>query len=182
MYRRYDRGFFFAKSAVKFSIVVLCMSDFQWMMKFSISIESSGMLVVFWPKTNSLIARAQSLFKNSRQSLWRNRNVCDPAIIMHPPVGISVAWWLYALCRNSKFKKHDGFIGYQQDTPASVIFQATNLLRLACAAAKEGDLIKKGKWADIFKWSQMKPEDSCYGIEGTEQQSLWENAVSAIPF
>lgn len=80
-------------------------------------------------------------------------------------------------CRNSKFKKHDAFIGYQKDTPASVVFQATNLFRLACAAYRDGDFNKKGKWADIFKRSQMKPEDSC--IEGSEQQSLWEDAVSS---
>ena len=77
--------------------------------------------------------------------------------------------------RNSKFKKEDAFIGFQKDTPASVIFQATNFLTSACDAAKKG---VKGKWADIFKWSQLNPSD-CTSVEDLEQQK-WEDAVSCL--
>ncbi len=76
--------------------------------------------------------------------------------------------------RSTKFKKSDAFIGFQKDTPASVIFQATNLLRSACTAAKAGvDVKKKGKWADIFKWSNLGPEDYCI-----EENKDWGEAVS----
>lgn len=85
---------------------------------------------------------------------------------------------LYAR-RTSKFQKSDAFIGFQKDTPASVIFQATNLLRSACAAAKEGDVPKKGKWADIFKWSQLEPENCCIE-ESSEDQTQWKNAVRTL--
>ena len=78
-------------------------------------------------------------------------------------------------CRTSTFEKSDAFIGFQDDTPASVVFQATNLLRTACAATKKGHVTKKGKWADIFKWSKLERRD-CY-IEENEQQALWEEAV-----
>ena len=36
--------------------------------------------------------------------------------------------------RNHNFKKSDAFIGFQTDTPASVLYYATNQLRLALAS------------------------------------------------
>ena len=65
-------------------------------------------------------------------------------------------------------------MGFLRDTPASVVFQATNLLRSACASVKEGGTAKKGKREDIFKWSQLDPGNYC--IE--ESQQHWRDSVS----
>ena len=98
---------------------------------------------------------------------------CKPE--SHKPVCSCYCALCLLLFRNSKFRKEDAFIGFQKDTPASVIFQATNFLGSACAAAKEGVNVKKGKWADIFKWSQLNPSD-CTNVE--DEQQKWEDAVS----
>ena len=36
---------------------------------------------------------------------------------------------LLCSCRGKKFARGDAFIGYQKDTPAAVVFQASNFLR-----------------------------------------------------
>ena len=74
----------------------------------------------------------------------------------------------------SSFRKSDAFIGFQKDTPASVIFQATNLLKSACAVAKEG--VAEGRWVDILKWSHWHPDDRV--LEGEDYQKSWEENVS----
>ena len=76
--------------------------------------------------------------------------------------------------RKSKFKESDAFVGFKKDTPGSVVFQATNLLKSACAAVKDGAGVKKGgKWEDILRWSELMPED-CYNIDSGNH---WEDAV-----
>ena len=75
-----------------------------------------------------------------------------------------------------KFKQSDVFIGFQKDTPASVILQATVLLQSACCAIKEGVDVKRGKWANILKYSKFKLEKA--SIKPEEDPDLWENAVS----
>ena len=81
------------------------------------------------------------------------------------------------LYRKSKFKESDAFVGFKKDTPGSVVFQATNLLNSACAAVKERvGVQKRGKWADILRWSKLMPED-CYNIDSGNQ---WEHAVRKI--
>lgn len=58
--------------------------------------------------------------------------------------------------RDAKFKKCDAFIGFQKDTPASVIFQATNQLK----AAREVECFSEGRLADILNYSnQEEPID-----------------------
>ena len=86
------------------------------------------------------------------------------------PVKIS----LLSLCRDSKFKKSDAFIGFQKDTPALVIIQATNQLRSACAAFKEGKCTKR-KWDRILVWSKLSPQ--YWDIENVDNNA-WKNAVS----
>jgi hypothetical protein len=76
------------------------------------------------------------------------------------------------------FQKSDAFIGFHDDTPASVVFQATNLLRSACAAAAKERIAKKGRWEDILKWSKLSHKD-CTSIEEEGQQGLRQEAVSA---
>ena len=56
------------------------------------------------------------------------------------PVKCSIAIIIalhFVLFRDAKFKKCDAFIGFQKDTPASVIFQATNQLKTFHEVAKE---------------------------------------------
>ena len=74
------------------------------------------------------------------------------------------------------FKSSDAFIGFQKDTPASVIFQATNLLNAACMATKEG--VIEGRWREILQWSGWDPRRSFADME--EHQKSWEEAVSWI--
>lgn len=68
------------------------------------------------------------------------------------------------------FRKSDAFIGFQKDTPASVIFQATNLLK---SAVNEG--MPEGKM-DILKWSRWHPDERVVGEK--EYQKALEKAVS----
>ena len=82
--------------------------------------------------------------------------------------------------RDSKFKKSDAFIGFQKDTSASVIFQATNQLRSACAAIEKGlaegrDEYTKSKWKSILRLSKLSPED--WDSEEVDVDS-WRNGVS----
>ena len=44
-------------------------------------------------------------------------------------------------CRGKRFARGDAFIGYQKDTPAAVVFQASNFLR----RMKEDDAIIESK-------------------------------------
>lgn len=90
--------------------------------------------------------------------------------------GKSYNFFTLPLYRISKFQKSEAFIGFLKDTPASVVFQATNLLRLACTAAKDGGIPQKGKWADIFNWSQLNPGDHCTEECGQH----WRDAVSCF--
>lgn len=60
---------------------------------------------------------------------------------------------------NARFAESDAFIGFQKDTPASVIFQATNLFVSLCLAAQKGCDVTVGQWADILKWSKTKPAE-----------------------
>ncbi len=77
--------------------------------------------------------------------------------------------------RDTSFKKSDAFIGFQKDTPASVIFQATNQLRLACSAIKDGSFERTTKWRSILEWSGIATDN--WGIE-EEDPEAWKEAVS----
>ena len=70
------------------------------------------------------------------------------------------------------FQKTDAFIGFQKDTPASVIFQATNLLRKACQVIKL-DRSAKGKFVSLERKCQMKLTDML-------QNDSWSEAVSIV--
>ena len=53
--------------------------------------------------------------------------------------------------RNLNFNKSDAFIGFQNDTPASVIFYATNQLRQALTSKESGqNLLKSTIWQDML--------------------------------
>lgn len=73
---------------------------------------------------------------------------------------------------DSKFKKSDAFIGFQKDTPASVVFQATNLLR---SATQAGCDVIVGQCADVLEWSQWKPEEQ---MEEDRNEAAWGESVS----
>ena len=75
-----------------------------------------------------------------------------------------------------KFKPTDAFIGIQKDTPASVIFQASNLLKLATAAVRAGVDVAGGKWERILQWSNV--ERSSWTIEEEQDHETWIKAVS----
>jgi len=77
--------------------------------------------------------------------------------------------------RNYQFKKSDAFVGFQKDTPASVVFQATYYLRSACVAWREGPIAIDGKWHEIMKWSKLSAEE--IQIEEEGDQKAWEDAV-----
>ncbi len=77
--------------------------------------------------------------------------------------------------RDPSFKNNDVFVGLQKDTPASVIFQATNQLRLACSAIKNGSFKRTTKWRSILEWSGMATDN--WAIE-EEDLGAWKEAVS----
>jgi hypothetical protein len=70
--------------------------------------------------------------------------------------------------RNSNFKTSDAFIGFHKDTPASVVFQATNLFR--CAG---GDVIMR-QYVDSWG-AQWSPEET---MEDEKESGAWEESVS----
>ncbi len=60
----------------------------------------------------------------------------DPKIFKHNVIFFPVNYWYYFCCvilysdnRGNQFREAHAFIGYQKDTPAAVIFQATNILK-----------------------------------------------------
>ena len=53
----------------------------------------------------------------------------------------------------------DAFIGFQKETPASVIFQATNQLRLARSVIKDRSFETTTKWRSILEWSGMATDN-----------------------
>ena len=75
-----------------------------------------------------------------------------------------------------KFKQTDAFIGLQKDTPASVIFQASNLIKLATAAVGAGVNVVGGKWERILQWSNV--EKSSWNMKEEENHETWKKAVS----
>lgn len=79
--------------------------------------------------------------------------------------------------RNSSFKERDAFIGFQKDTPASVVFQASRLLQLACSEIEAGLPNAEEKWSEVMKWSQARTDDLITEENGT--QRIREAPVSA---
>ena len=76
---------------------------------------------------------------------------------------------------DSKFKRSDAFIGFQKDTPASVVFQASNLLRSATSAVSIG--VDGGKWEGVFRWCKLEREH--WDIKEEVDFILWNQAVSS---
>jgi hypothetical protein len=66
---------------------------------------------------------------------------------------------------DSKFKKSDAFIGFQKDTPASVVFQATNLLRSSAQAGTD---------AFMRQYAKIQEEEV--------EDMTWEESVCSLGF
>ena len=94
---------------------------------------------------------------------------------MHPPNRVSIkdTDFYYS---DTKFKRRDAFIGFQKDTPASVVFQATNLLRSATKDARVGKHLSGGKWEEVFQWCMLEQESRI--IEEEVDTDTWKKAVS----
>ncbi len=73
------------------------------------------------------------------------------------------------------FKEADAFIGFQKDTPAAVLFQATNLLRSACEVARQGLGECETKWTMVLERSQFN-----WDVQEDENREAWNAAVSGI--
>ena len=79
-------------------------------------------------------------------------------------------WHIPSTSRGQKFIEGDAFIGYQKDTPAAVVFQATHQLRERSPAIPSGE------------WGRME-QDSVPGLkaEKEEHSDMWkENASFSI--
>ena len=72
-----------------------------------------------------------------------------------------------------KFKKTDAFVGFQKDTPASVVFHASKLFNLATTAVSAGVSVVGDKLDQILQWCNI--EHGTWYIE--EEQHAWINAV-----
>lgn len=80
------------------------------------------------------------------------------------------------LCSSdSKFKESDAFIGFQKDTPASVVFQASNLLKSAITAIQAG-INSGGKWERVLCWCELQRDS--WKIEEEQDNEMWTTAVS----
>lgn len=80
----------------------------------------------------------------------------------------------------SSFKKQHAFIGFQKDTPASVVFQASNLLRSATAAGGNaaGGNVTGYKWEEVFWWCGL--ELDLRDIREDQDSTAWNQAVSFL--
>ena len=82
----------------------------------------------------------------------------------------------FYVCSDPKFKKSDAFIGFQKDTPASVVFQASNLIKSATKAVREGVNIIGGRWEKVFLHSKL--ERDSWDIKEELDPNIWMEAVS----
>ena len=80
------------------------------------------------------------------------------------------------LHRDSRFKKSDAFIGFQKDTPASVVFQASNMLKAACAGLRGTMEGIEERWENVMQWSGLTVDDMYMEEEGELRD--WIEAVS----
>ena len=76
-------------------------------------------------------------------------------------------WHLHSPCRGRKFTEANAFIGYQNDTPAAVVFQATRQL--------EGEGL-----AVSHQRSERTESVSDLAEEGVEHSQVWKESVSFL--
>ena len=76
-------------------------------------------------------------------------------------------WHLHSPCRGRKFTEADAFIGYQNDTPAAVVFQATRQL--------EGG----GLAVSHQRWERTESVNNL-AEEGVEDSQVWKESVSFL--
>ena len=88
--------------------------------------------------------------------------------------------YVHLFYSNAKFKKADAFIGFQKDTPASVVFQASNLFRSAVSAVRAGVNVAGKKWEQVLQWCEM--ESDSWNDEGDLSEDITTKAVSLIAF
>ena len=84
---------------------------------------------------------------------------------------------LYSSSTNT-FKESDAFIGYQKDTPASVIFHASNQLRRACSAARDSKSNASSlsqRVCRILQQSRLSPAQ--FDVE-ERNPTMWADMVS----
>ncbi len=67
-------------------------------------------------------------------------------------------------------------MGFQKDTPASVVFHASNLLKLATAAVRAGVNVAGGKWERVLQWCGVEQES--WNIDEVDHREMWKGAVS----
>ncbi len=75
-----------------------------------------------------------------------------------------------------KFKRSDAFIGYQEDTPAAVVFQASNIIRSAISAVKACEVDAERNWERVLQWCKLEHESG--NIEEQDSKT-WNEAVSS---
>lgn len=86
-------------------------------------------------------------------------------------------WFYWIVIIRYNFTRADAFIGFQKDTPAAVIFQATTLLKDACSAAKRNPDSTEGKWKTVLEQSQLPFMK--WGVQQEDSPELWNSAVSS---
>lgn len=83
---------------------------------------------------------------------------------------------LYTRSGSWNFKTTSAFIGYQKDTPASIVFQASNLLTSAIKAVMEGIADNERERKRVIKWCNIKP--GSWNTEEVENHcGVWTEAV-----
>ena len=78
------------------------------------------------------------------------------------------------LHRDEKFSSENAFVGFQMDTPAAIIFQATNFLR----KQKQRNLHSDKGWEIIHSANALHGATPEEFLEMHEDSREWKQAVS----
>ena len=80
---------------------------------------------------------------------------------------------------SNRFKEKDAFVGYQKDTPAAVVFQASNQLR---QYIRERDYVAHSSYLWVEAWERglfgVAPLDELKNMQEDSEQ--WKQAVSSF--
>ena len=87
--------------------------------------------------TSTILNKSQGIVLELFEDWISNFSDTGYTVLLHRGRWITSLNFQY---RDPKFKRSDAFVGFQKDTPASVVFQASNLIRLATTEAEDFDI------------------------------------------
>lgn len=82
-------------------------------------------------------------------------------------------YFLFLNCRQYTFKTEDAFVGYQKDTPAAVVFQATHYIQQLQNDLQSGSI----KESLVLSLASISINIFVNEVEGSD---VWKQAVSVL--